>query len=428
MTQPYRTFGPSSREAPNPRSRKAILCAGLGLGAILAAGFAYARFRDFVSVQEFSIDVAHASHLDSATTERVSWWSPPVTSARGVVYGLVRADANTNQLVAITENTGQFLWRIAVPRDLALATYTRNVGWSRPATEPNVREVAPVAPFGAANGSSVLFVFDHEWVVADAASGTVLGTGTLPKAVPPFDGLRGAFPQDDGFWVGVQDGRNGGIRIDARGTSTLERNERPSDCRDPVLFQGQFGFRWSPNAQLRQTKAPPASCMRTRKNASAPTNTCMSFLGETPSGKRLGMAYEEVHYGEGSGALAFRLRGVSDTVPSAYAVESGWGGALFFTMALFQSTTRVHEPPKTSFDPRTTTTDSSYVEAIVATSAEGRPLWVVSPGSSRYLYDTSILVVSHAESQEALLYLYKPGSLTALDQRSGAVRFRFAPQ
>lgn len=425
---PYRTPASPGHAGSPPRQNVGLLIAVVVASSVAVLSLVYLFFRGGgLLVPEYAVDVANASRLDAAITSKVAWWSVPATGRRGVVYGIVRGDAG-NQVVAVSEATGQFLWRSPLPRELSLASYTRNVGWERPPQERNIREIAPVAPFGAENGASVLFAFDREWIVADGTSGAVVGRGTLPKTIPPFDGLQGVCAQGDGFWVAVQDGRNGGIRVGPNGASTLERMERPSECRGPALFQAQYGVRWSPSAQLRQTSAPPEDCMRTRKNARVATNTCTTFLGETTTGTRLGLAHTEVHYGEGRKAHAFRLAGAKNTYPSVYAVESGRDGALFFAMALHESKTTVHEPPKTSFEPRTTATSAAYVEAIAATGPDGHVRWSASPGASPYLYDTSMLVASDERSPEALLYLYKPGSLTALEQRTGAVRFRFATE
>jgi len=424
---PYRSPASPDPAGAAPRRNNAPIIAAVVAASVVLLSLAYLFIRDNMLVSECAVDFARASRLDLLATSKVSWWSVPLPSRQGVVYGVVRGDAG-NHVVSVAEATGQFVWRSPIPQELKLASYTRTVGWERPPNDRNVREIAPVTPFGAENGASVLFAFGREWVVVAAASGDVLGRGSLPETIPAFDGLQGACARGDVFWVAVQDGRNGGIQVDQQGASALERIERPGECRGSALYQSQFGFRWAPGAQLRQTSAPPDGCMRKRKNASVATNFCTKFVGETPSGTRLGMAHEEVHYGEGMKGHLFRLAGAKNSYPTSYGVESGRDGALFFTMALYQSKTTVHEPPKTSFEPRTTSTDAAYVEAIVATSAEGHHRWTVSPGSSPYLYDTSMLVASNASSPEALIYLYRPGSLTALDQRTGAVRFRLAPK
>ena len=379
-------------------------------------------------VKDVPIDIVNAPRLSTTTTAKFSWWSVPITSAEGKVYGLVRSETATNQLVAISESTGELAWRVAIPRESSLATYARSVGWARPPSERNVQERAPVAPFGAQNGAAFVLAFDREWLVADAVNGTIRGRGKLPTGIPAFDSLRGACAQDATFWIGVNDGRDGGVRVSENGTLNAQREERPQDCRAPVLFRAEYGFRWAPGAGLRNTDAPPGDCMRKRKNASRAENTCATFLGETPSGTRLGMAYEEVHLDDGQRARSFRLAGMRNEYPSAYGVEAGKDGVLFFTLALYRSTSTVHEPPKSSFQPAVTTTSAGYIEAVVAVSPEGRPLWTTSPGTSPYLYDTALLIASHPRSRDAILYLYKPGSLAALDQKTGAMRFRLASE
>ena len=105
-------------------------------------------------------------------------------------------------------------------------------------------------------------------------------------------------------------------------------------------------------------------------------------------------------------------------------METGAERVLFVAIEAAYDETTVVEPAKGSFEAPTRTKGGVHRGAVVALDAQGKLRWLVSTGESSVADDATLLVATPLRASHAMLYLYRPGSVYALDQREGSVRFR----
>jgi hypothetical protein len=276
--------------------------------------------------------------------------------------------------------------------------------------------------------TSVLFVHETSWVLLERSRGMVRSSGQLPAGVPKFSPQSGICIEGEDFWVGVEDGRDGGVSLSGRGEVRKERRDRPPSCL-PQAIRSQYGGRWSRNQQMQGSPRVPESCLHNDRRSSSKSNWCKTFAGQTPTGRLIGLSHEEVNLEK----QQFRLKGGSENnrntsvFPSVQNVEAGSNDVLFFVTETTFSSTTVLQPAPGSFAQPQVKERTDQKEVIVATTLDGKILWRISPQTSSHLYDTSVAVASHPASSSQNLYLYRPGNLMAVSQTSGQALFRSNP-
>jgi hypothetical protein len=405
---------------------------GLILGCSVVGAFAR-----FVSKQEgaFSGLGEPALGLDPRSAPRPvgsesklegSFWTVPVLSEDGaVLFGIVRASGkSTNEVVVLDAHTGDVRSRAEIPGNLAMGTFTREERWSRDAIE--VTELDPRVPFGAPFLDGALFAFAREWIVVDAKGG-VRASGTLPPSVPEASPRAGICRMRADLWVGVEDPRGGGYRVDARSHAEYTRVDPPAGCARPIT--GANGERWSRAQQFHA--APPGrelfDCMAYEKGSSTRVNQCSGYFGEGPSSELVGNLNDRMMSDKATFSLdaPFDSKTARGSIHNRVrALETGAERVLFVAIEAAYDETPVVEPAKDSFEAPTRTKGRVHRGAVVALDAQGKLRWLVSTGESSVAHDAPLLVATPLRASHAMLYLYRPGSVYALDQREGGVRFR----
>lgn len=346
------------------------------------------------------------------------WISVPFASPSGVVYGVVEADGVTS-VVALDGDSGAVRWKTALEKGEPLANFRHGDGWNRNDARVEVEFIPDVPVLGIA-GDALMVAHDHDWAWFDAARGTLRGAGTLPASLPAVSPAGGFCALGNDAWIAMKDERAGGLKITAAGTTDGKRLDRPADCTPPAGTREEpYGFRTSPLQQVHSQQIPDG-CMRVPHRAKTKKNYC-EFWGLSPSGAELAVDSSTVYYGD-------QLFEVERTEHSTHTISlvglEASKERLFVTASqgkVFSSETR---PAADSFDPVVRTSGYRFRAVLLAVDSDGKPQWNTVIGTSDGSWGNPLVVASHPAAPAQNLYLFKPGRLVALDQRTGAARFR----
>jgi hypothetical protein len=354
-----------------------------------------------------------------------SFWTVPVLTEDGAtLFGIVRARGkSTNEVVVLDARTGDVRSRVELSSGLAMGTFTREDGWAR--DNIKVTEIEPQVPMGAPFADGAAFAFGREWILVDA-KGHVRASGTMPQSVPEATSRTGMCRMGNDLWVGVGDPRGGGYVLDARGRAEPTRVDPPAGCARPIT--GAFGQRWSRAQQLRAVTPGRelSSCMTRKKRSSTRVNQCEGYFAEGPSGELIGNLHSRLMLESGVYTLDGPLsRPTKETVySSVQGLEAGADRTLFVAFEASFDETTVVQPPKGSFEAPKQTKGWIHRGAVAALDVQGKIRWQVVTSASSVIYDSPQLVATPPKSSHATLYAFRPGSLYALDQANGSVRFR----
>jgi hypothetical protein len=367
----------------------------------------------------------------------LSWASLPARTPDGTVAGLVH-DKEQGVFMALDEATGAVRWQ--VDTGPLPPSFVRADGW-RP------EESLPAIPLTIAGAGVYMVAWERVWMLV-ADGGASVKTGTFPGHIPPVSARGGACLVDGGFWIGVEDGRDGGVMLSPAGELADVRSDRPPTC--PHLGDHKKVFALSPMQNARANPEPVAPDDPAR---GYPVKRCGKYSNQTR--KHHGNAYcsdmrsdggperavmlhiNEPTFRDGDDWLTVTFPISSDGVefnPTVHGYELAWPRA-FFDMAQYRHVTRENNPSPSSFEPKQVEAWTEVVEVVASISRKGELQWVrtmqrgPSAMFSSTFYDNiayyrSLLLASHPDSPVQNLYIFKPGSLLAVDQASGAPRFQ----
>lgn len=415
-----------------PRSKSTGLVVALvasGLVGMSAMGaFFLVRGGSSFGETALSLDPRVAPPMQKpAPVLAASFWSVPVLSEDGAsLFAIVRADgAAANEVVVLDAASGAVRARAEVPAGLALRTFERPTDWER--DNIKVTEIVPRAPFGTAFAGGALFAFAREWLVVDQ-KGAVRSKGVLPASVPAASARAGVCKLGSDAWLGVEDPRGGGVRIGADGTQDPTRIDAPPSCGYPIV--GNFGQRWSRAQQLHAAPAGRelSTCMRTKHRASRATNQCEGYYGEGPSGELVGNLHSRLMLESGIYSFDAPIGKNTNVFNSLRGLEVAADRTVFVSVEASYDETTIVTPPKGSFEAPKQTKGWMHRSAIVAIDPKGKVRWQVSGGGVPEIYDSSLMIATPPRASHATLYLYRPGSLVAVDQQNGRPRFVVAPR
>lgn len=340
--------------------------------------------------------------------------------------------------VALDEATGGVRWQVATGP--LPPSFVRTDGW-RPG------EAVPAIPLTLAGAGMYLVAWDRDWMLV-ADGGASVKTGTFPDHVPPVSAVGGACLVDGGFWIGIDDGRDGGVMLSPTGALADARSDRPATC--PRLGDGERVHILSPlqNARANPEPVAPDDATRgyplrkcgywSRSSGSYSGNRYCSDMRSDGGPERAVMLHNgDPTFRDGDDWLTITLPIPYDGVdfnPTVHGYELAWPRA-FFDMGKYRYVTRENNPSPSSFEPKRTENWTEVIEVIASISRKGELQWVYaiqrgpSPNISATFYENiayyrSLLLASHPESPTQNLYIVKPGMLLAVDQASGAPRFQ----
>ncbi|AKU95101.1 hypothetical protein AKJ09_01765 [Labilithrix luteola] len=350
--------------------------------------------------------------------EADGWMSTPVRGPDGTVAGLVHTPAAW-AFVQIDERSGQERWRSLLPN--FLRSFERFAGWRD-------GEIAEV-PIALEGGNQYLVTWQREFMLLDRQSGKPLHSGKFPEPVPAASSKLGACFVDGKYWVGVgpYDSRVG-VLIDTNGRVSATASERPSGCYG-LPPGADFG---SPMQSARDWRRPyPEFCggddgahtkeamasMRAgesgllcenRRGDDDPEHDVMWFEGKElvmRDGRRWRRFW---HYDLERGGYYGKPAGVE------------LGREQVFLNQL-QSEYRTTTPRPGSFE---TARESPVAQSVVfAVERNGTLRWAFTVGmapTDKPLPWRVAMFASHPQSKTQNLYLYRPGQLLALDQKTGS--------
>ena len=365
----------------------------------------------------------------------VSWASIPARTAEGVVAGLVD-DEGQGKFVALDESNGAVRWQVEV--GALPAGFVRTDGW-RP------REGVPAVPLTLAGPGGFVVAWARTWMLVAPGGGT-FKRGEFPEAVPPVSAVGGVCVVDGDFWISIEDGRDGGIMLGADGTLAGVRSDRPASC--PRLGDGGDAHALSP---LQNARANPEPVAPDDPARGYPVDVCGKYSG----GKLHGNEYCSDMRSDGGGEQAVMLR----TGYPVFRDGSGWqtvrlplavdgvefhmnivGYELafpraFFDMEKYRIVETANNPSAASFEAKKVEKWTEAIEVVASISRAGKLEWAheVQRGPSLSVTSTfadtiahfrSLLLASHPGSPTQNLYVFKPGSLLAVDQVTGVPRFQ----
>ncbi len=354
------------------------------------------------------------------------WMSVPARSADGTVFGLVRS-RDGNALLKLDEASGRVLWR--VPAGPGFADFTRNDGW-------HARERAPAVPLTLVGDGVYLIAWQRAWALVAATNGALVHAGAFPGAVPPVAPEGGLCLLDDGYWLAIEDGRDGGIMLSTTGVLADVRSERPARC----LPSDASIDAASPlqNAHATPIPFPTDLCAETRRGKIIRENAyCHDKRSDGPPEHAVLLKHGDPVFRDGDDwrAIAMPIRMSFSVFFVGY--ELAWPRA-FFNMVSPRKYSVTNAPAPTSFEAKHVSNIDMIVETVASIARDGRVLWHRSVVKEPYVQTTlgqqeyragvaqyrSLLLASHPDSPVKNLYIFKPGLLLAVDQDTGATRFQ----
>ncbi|WP_434417968.1 hypothetical protein [Nannocystis pusilla] len=335
-------------------------------------------------------------------------------------------------LVKLDEATGRVLWRVAL--DPQPASFVRTDGW-------RVDEVFPAIPLTAAGDGVFLVAWARDWILVGSADGALRKRGSFPEQVPSVSAVGGICRVAEGFWIGLEDGRDGGVILSSAGELADRRSDRPSDC--PAVGDREDAEAMSPlqNAHASSEGYPAEVCGRYNKGSrrregheycsdkrsdGGPERTVMLHIGDPTF--RDGEEWRVVDRPAGLTA------GEPDFDPRIVGFELAWPHA-FFDMVDWRGLTTENRPAADSFEPKRVEQREEAIEIVASITRGGALVWARSMyrgpfvrANSDHLDNMvqyrSLLFASHPDSPVKNLYILKPGLLLAVDQATGAPRFQ----
>lgn len=350
---------------------------------------------------------------------RARWISAPLASPSGVVFGLID-DGATPAVVAIDGGTGALRWQTSIAEGAPLASYQHTNGWNLNSSGVPTEFQLLVPVLGLAGG--VLFVaYDHDWAMFDASTGTLRKTDRIPASLPAVAPPAGFCAVGNDAWIAMADGRDGGLRITAAGTTNGLREDRPAGCAPPAGTRPEpYGHRTS---SLQRVRAPrvPDPCMYKGHKQSTKSNHC-EWWGETSNGIPLGVDTFKVFFGRDSFSFRKTRRSFTDS-PEVLGIEAS-ADTLFVTLEGRTSYTHQTVPAPGSFDPVVRQQVSVRRHVLAAIDKGARLRWATTVATNTLTWSHPLVVAADPASPTQNLYLFTPGTLIALDQASGTPRFR----
>lgn len=363
-----------------------------------------------------------------------TWASIPARGSDGSVAGLVD-DKGEGKFVVLHEGNGSVRWQISIgPMP---SSFLRTEKWAPRASVPNV-------PLTLRGPSSYLVAWARTWLLV-ADSGTSFKIGEFPAAVPPTRAYGGVCLVDEGFWIAVDDGRNGGIVLSAAGVPANVRSDRPTTC-PGAGTTSLYAISPQQNAHAILDKIAPADssggypnevCSR-QKGKSRSNEFCSDMRSDGPSVQAAMLMAGGPVFRDGSDWQLVRLPIPDDGVdfsPRIVGYELAFPRA-FFDMVEYRFSNRENNPAPGSFESKQVEPVTEVVEIVASISRAGRLEWArtVRHGASARVSnfefaDTiadfrSLLFASHPSSPTQNLYIFKPGMLLAVDQMTGEPRFQ----
>lgn len=417
----YRIPSPPLAPTPARSSRGIVLAAIVGstlLAATTAAGVFMLRGKllsSGVTIDPWSLPEASVPAVSLAAR----WISAPLSSPSGVVFGVIDGGV-TPAIVAIDGGTGALRWKTAIAAGAPLSDYRHGNGWNR--NDANVpTEFQPVVPVLGLAGSTLVVAFDHGWATFDAGTGALRKTDRIPASLPAIAPQGGFCLFGNDAWVAMADGRDGGLRLTAAGTTNGLRVERPADCNPPVATLGEpYGYRASPLQQLRGNQVPSA-CMRKKHKATRESNQC-KLWGKTPTGITVAMDYSEGYFGNDSFTFG-KSKGDLLSPLSVLGVEASVT-ALFVTVSESATYSSETKPPPGSFARVERHSGFRYRVVLSALDQGIAPRWTTTIATLDHGWAHPLVFAADRAAPVQNLYLFTPGKLVALDQATGQARFR----
>ncbi|MDC0716255.1 hypothetical protein [Nannocystis bainbridge] len=360
-----------------------------------------------------------------------TWASIPTRDADGSLFGLVQSNG-AGALVKLDEATGRVLWRVAL--DPQPPSFARIDGW-------RVEEVFPAVPLTLAGDGVYLIAWSRDWVLVSSADGTLRKRGSFPEKVPPVSAVGGVCRIAEGFWIGVEDDRDGGIVLGAAGELASGRSDRPPDCLPAGARKNVEMMSPLQNAHASSETYPPEVCGKYNKiNRRSEGNAWCSDMRSDGGPERTVMlkTFDPVFREDGgwrhvdfSGDVMNRE---VDFEPRILGFELAWPHA-FFDMVEHRSQTMENRPSADSFEPKRVEQRDEVIEIVASITRDGALAWARSmyhgpmAATTDSIHDNmlqyrSLLLASHPDSPVRNLYILKPGMLLAVDQATGTPLFQ----
>lgn len=365
-----------------------------------------------------------------------SWASIPARGADGSVAGWVH-EGGQGSFVKLDERSGAVQWRLAtgpVP-----ASMVRSDGW-------RAREVAPAVALTLAGEGQYLVAWSRTWLLV-AGDGRSFKTGNFPDAVPEVAPFGGVCLVDGQFWIGIADGRDGGVMLSPAGVLADVRSDRPATCLG-AGGGGEGAISPLQNAHAdpgvyaaddRVRGYPEEVCGKSNKGSRKKGREyCDQLRTDGPIEQAVMMHISNLVFRDGADWLTVRLphsfEGGVDFHPQVTGFELAWPRA-FFDMVEYRNTVTENDPAAGSFEARKVEKGTEVIEVIASVARSGELQWARSvergPLASvsatfrdNMVQSQSLLLASHPGSAVQNLYVFKPGMLLAVDQVSGAPRFQ----
>lgn len=331
-----------------------------------------------------------------------TWASVPAPTSGGLLVGLVRTQTSggeRDELVALDEAAGTVRWRSAW-NDHAYGSRQCAINWTShgPPLSPTVR-----AGRGRAR-HTLLVVYGGDWHLIDAATG--VQTDGAQTTYGASMGVADACANDAEFWFQVHPDYDDGIRLSRTGlvegpfvedpilkNKHHTRFSRPAGCPVPAVAPPPSAIRTSPQQRLRGDRQDPI-CVAAGRNKG---HEHCDLTGAVPGGPTVAL-FDNHLYVDGTHVSLNPY-----TEPVLEGIEAGVEQRIFVTLSAL--------------------VDGTRRQVLFALSAERQIEWQVMLGLAG---DSPLVVASPAESPTQNLYVFRPGSVIALDQRTGVGRFRAA--
>lgn len=356
------------------------------------------------------------------------WLSVPARGADGTIFGLVRGP-DGGALVKLDEATGDTIWRTSAGP--GLGEFTRDDGW-------RLDEKFPALPLALAGDGVYLVAWQRAWALVAAKDGAIVKAGALTEAMPPVSAEGGACQVADGFWISLEDGRDGGVTLSAAGVLGEVRSERPSNCRRSGGGGGVFMASPLQNARAAtELGFPTEICAETRKGRIIRENAnCTDLRSDGDPAHAMLLRRNDPVIRDGDDWRLYRIPPGSAEYADIVGYELAWPH-VFLSMAAWRHVTVTNDPAPTSFAPKRVENSREARESVGCMSREGKLLWQRTLHSGPYVplggevghqqslaQHRSLLLASHRDSPVQSIYVVKPGMLLAVDQATGAPRFQ----
>ena len=435
VAAPLRTrYAPSPLQGLTMSKSRTVIIVLLAISGVLAVGAS----RCFASADhEVSLTGAVTNTWDVApfpaapVTLPDTWASIPTRGADGTLFGLVQNNG-AGALVKLDEATGRVLWRVAL--DPPPPSFARTDGW-------RVDEVFPAVPLTLAGDGVYLVAWSRDWVLVSSADGTLRGRGSFPENVPPVSAVGGVCRIAEGFWIGVEDDRDGGIVLGAGGKLAGGRSDRPPDCLPAGAREDVEVMSPLQNAHASSETYPPEVCGRYNKISRTMGGNawCSDMRSDGGPERSVMLKSLDPVFREDGGWRRVDLSGEVmnrkvDFDPRILGFELAWPHAFFDMVEHRSQTTEIH-PSADSFEPKRVEQREEVIEIVASITREGALVWARSmyhgpmAATTDSIHDNmlqyrSLLLASHPDSPVRNLYVLKPGLLLAVDQATGTPLFQ----